>query len=144
LLVAGTGNKVEDFGIGFYTKYGDGGVDVSPIADLMKSEVYALGAELGVIDSILTAAPTDGLHEDGRTDEQQLKCTYAELEWAMIWVEYHTICPGDNVWLPIYNDSEDHTLTDRQKEVLEIYKNRHSSNLHKMVQIPIFDTSKFR
>lgn len=144
LLVAGTGNKVEDFGIGFYTKYGDGGVDISPIADLMKSEVYALGAALGIHEDILTAAPTDGLHTDGRTDEEQLKCTYAELEWAMIWVESHTAPPGDNVWISIYNNSEDHALTNRQKEVLEIYKNRHASNLHKMTSIPVYDTSHFR
>jgi len=142
MLVAGTGNKIEDFGIGFYTKYGDGGVDISPIADLMKSEVYALGAELGINEEILNAAPTDGLHTDGRTDEEQLKCTYSELEWAMLWIEYHTTFPGDNV--SIYNDSEEHALTKRQKEVLEIYKNRHSSNLHKMKSIPIFDTSSFR
>lgn len=134
MLVAGTGNKVEDFGIGFYTKYGDGGVDVSPIGDLMKSEVYKLGAELGVGEDILTAAPTDGLHADARTDEQQLGCTYDELEWAMIYTTsnpYHT-----------YKDLE--SLSERQIQVLRIYKNRHNSNLHKMVPIPIFDSSHFR
>ncbi len=83
LLVAGTGNKVEDFGVGFYTKYGDGGVDIAPIADLMKSEVYALGRELGISDEILTALPTDGLWEDNRTDESQIGAGYDELEWAM-------------------------------------------------------------
>ena len=82
-LVAGTGNKVEDFGIGFYTKYGDGGVDLSPIADLFKSEVFEIGKELGVINSILTAAPTDDLWGDNRTDEDQIGATYTELEWAM-------------------------------------------------------------
>jgi len=83
LLVAGTGNKVEDFGVGFYTKYGDGGVDLSPIADLMKSEVYQLGKFLNVPQSILLAAPTDGLFGDNRTDEDQLGASYDELEWAM-------------------------------------------------------------
>ena len=82
-LVAGTGNKVEDFGVGFYTKYGDGGVDVSPIADLMKSQVRELAAHLGVHGSIVHAAPTDGLWDDNRTDEDQLGATYDELEWAM-------------------------------------------------------------
>ena len=75
-LVAGTGNKVEDFGVGFYTKYGDGGVDLSPIADLFKNEVYALGRALGVGEAILNAAPTDGLWGDDRTDEDQLGATY--------------------------------------------------------------------
>ena len=82
-IVVGTGNKVEDFGVGFYTKYGDGGVDISPIADLMKSEVYQLGHELGVHKDILESSPTDGLWEDGRTDEDQIGATYEELEWAM-------------------------------------------------------------
>ena len=84
-LVAGTGNKVEDFGVGFYTKYGDGGVDLSPIADLMKTEVFALGHHLGIQASILEAPPTDGLWGDDRTDEDQLGATYPELEWAMRW-----------------------------------------------------------
>ena len=82
-LVVGTGNKVEDFGVGFYTKYGDGGVDLSPIADLTKSEVYALGDALEVCDSILKAPPTDGLWGDNRTDEDQIGASYPELEWAM-------------------------------------------------------------
>jgi len=84
LLVAGTGNKVEDFGVGFYTKYGDGGVDLSPIADLMKSDVYAMGEYLKVPQSILNAPPTDGLFGDDRTDEDQLGASYDELEWAML------------------------------------------------------------
>ena len=79
-IVVGTGNKVEDFGVGFYTKYGDGGVDISPIADLMKSEVYDAGLELGIINSIMVAAPTDGLWGDTRTDEDQIGATYNELE----------------------------------------------------------------
>jgi len=142
LLVAGTGNKVEDFGIGFYTKYGDGGVDISPIADLMKSEVYELGRELGIIESILTAAPTDGLHDDGRTDEDQIGATYDELEWAMNWESEHMVIEtGVRSW---YDDSDDKTLTERQKEVLKIYKRFNSTNKHKMLPIPIFDTYKFR
>ncbi|MBU8848562.1 MAG: NAD(+) synthase, partial [Desulfobacterales bacterium] len=87
MLVAGTGNKVEDFGVGFYTKYGDGGVDISPVADLMKTQVYALGKDLGIIEDIMTAPPTDGLWEDNRTDESQVGATYAELEWAMHYLD---------------------------------------------------------
>lgn len=82
-LVVGTGNKVEDFGVGFYTKYGDGGVDISPIADCYKTEVWQMGRELGVLDDIINAAPTDGLWDDGRTDEDQLGMRYADLEVAM-------------------------------------------------------------
>jgi NAD+ synthase len=121
LLVAGTGNKVEDFGVGFFTKYGDGGVDVSPIADLNKTQIYELGATLGVPDSIQKAKPTDGLFEDGRTDEDQLGATYPELEWAMQYIE-----SGDT-----------QELTTRQKHVLEIYNTRHRANLHKMIPIPV-------
>lgn len=118
-LVAGTGNKVEDFGVGFFTKYGDGGVDLSPIADLMKSDVYACARELGVIKEILNARPTDGLWGDDRTDEDQLGATYDELEWAME-----------------FNGNEEN-LNERQKEVLKIYQRWNRSNQHKMVPIPI-------
>ncbi len=83
-IVVGTGNKVEDFGVGFYTKYGDGGVDISPIADCTKSEVWELGKEMGILNEIINAQPTDGLWDDGRTDEGQLGLTYKELEEAMI------------------------------------------------------------
>jgi NAD+ synthase len=121
LLVAGTGNKIEDFGIGFYTKYGDGGVDISPIADLMKSQVYALCRELGVIDEILNARPTDGLFEDGRTDEDQIGASYDELEWAMNYIELKS--------------SE--TLNARQQEVMQIYTSRNRANKHKMEPIPV-------
>ena len=107
LLVAGTGNKVEDFGVGFYTKYGDGGVDLSPIADLMKSEVFALGAYLKVPESILNAAPTDGLFGDDRTDEDQLGASYDELEWAMLQDE---------------NGKTIDDFKDREKVVFAIYK----------------------
>ena len=118
-LVAGTGNKIEDFGVGFYTKYGDGGVDISPIADLMKSEVYALGRALGVPNSILQAAPTDGLFGDDRTDEQQLGASYDELEWAM---GFEGTMEG---------------LSNRQLEVLRIYRRLHTANQHKMLPIPV-------
>ena len=84
-LVVGTGNKVEDFGVGFFTKYGDGGVDISPIADLYKSEVYELGTQLKILNEIMKATPTDGLWDDGRTDEDQLGLTYDQLEEAMKW-----------------------------------------------------------
>jgi NAD+ synthase len=122
LLVAGTGNKVEDFGVGFYTKYGDGGVDLSPIADLMKSEVYQLGTYLKIPNSILTAAPTDGLFGDDRSDEDQLGASYDELEWAMT----ITDSPTD------VND-----FSDREKEVLKIYKKLNKNNQHKMNPIPV-------
>ena len=120
-LVAGTGNKVEDFGVGFYTKYGDGGVDVSPIADLMKTQVFDLASHLGIISSIQQAAPTDGLWDDERTDEDQIGATYMELEWAMRYI-----------------DSKDkRDISEREKEVLEIYKSFNSSNKHKMDPIPV-------
>ncbi len=122
LLVTGTGNKVEDFGVGFYTKYGDGGVDVSPIADLMKSDVYALGELLNVPESILLAAPTDGLFGDSRTDEQQLGASYDELEWAMLKWE---------------NGSGAEDFTGREKEVFEIFARLNRNNRHKMDPIPV-------
>ncbi|NER12492.1 NAD(+) synthase [Leptobacterium flavescens] len=121
-LVAGTGNKVEDFGVGFYTKYGDGGVDLSPIADLLKSEVYAIAKEMGVIESIRTAPPTDGLWGDDRTDEDQIGATYPELEWAMKMVE-----KGKKI--------ED--FSGREKEVLSIYLKFNTANQHKMLPIPV-------
>jgi NAD+ synthase len=121
-LVVGTGNKVEDFGIGFYTKYGDGGVDISPIADLTKSEVKLLAKDLNINQEILNAKPTDGLWDDGRTDEDQIGASYEELEWIMDYIE------NDNISV----------LTERQKEVLNIYNNFHNSNIHKMIPIPIF------
>lgn len=86
-IVVGTGNKVEDFGVGFYTKYGDGGVDISPIADCLKTEVWEMGKVLGVSDDIINAAPTDGLWDDARSDEDQLGMTYPELEEAMMYAE---------------------------------------------------------
>jgi NAD+ synthase len=124
-IVVGTGNKVEDFGVGFFTKYGDGGVDISPLADLYKSEVYALADALGVVKEIQDAAPTDGLWDDGRTDEDQMGATYEELEWAMQ--------EADN--------PSSGSMTDRQKEVVAIYEGLHNANSHKMNPIPVFSRS---
>lgn len=121
-LVVGTGNKVEDFGVGFYTKYGDGGVDISPIADLIKSEVYELGAHLKISNAILQAKPTDGLFGDDRSDEEQLGATYDELEWAMKIAE---------------NNKKATDFTGRKKEVFEIYTKLNNANAHKMKPIPI-------
>ncbi len=122
MLVAGTGNKVEDFGVGFYTKYGDGGVDLSPIADLMKSEVYALGRALGVVDAILQAPPTDGLWTDNRSDESQIGASYDELEWAMKFDA---------------DPSDESGLSEREKHVLAVYRRFHNVNKHKMAPIPV-------
>ena len=110
-LVIGTGNKVEDFGVGFFTKYGDGGVDISPIGDLYKSEVYKLGVGLGILNSIFSAAPTDGLWDDGRTDEDQLGLTYDQLEDAM--------------------------KRGSRSEHYERYNELRAANLHKMESIPV-------
>ena len=120
-LVVGTGNKIEDFGVGFFTKYGDGGVDISPIADLVKSEVFFLGAYLDVPQSILTAAPTDGLWGDDRNDEDQIGASYPELEKAMSF------------------NGDPSTLADREKEVYEIYSRLNKINQHKMNPIPVCD-----
>lgn len=134
-LVAGTGNRVEDFGIGFYTKYGDGGVDISPIADLMKTEVYTIGKALGINDSILRAKPTDGLHGDSRTDEDQIGATYPELEWAMEYVDEYTVYEEGGQ--ETFDDKEVFMLNEREKEVLAIYLAFHNSNKHKMDPIPV-------
>jgi len=142
LLVCGTGNKVEDYGVGFFTKFGDGGVDVSPIGELMKSEVYALGKELGVIEEILNARPTDGLWDDGRTDEDQIGATYDELEWAMGFCDIYGLSVQELV-----NGHENSLLapySDRQKNVLKIYWKRHTANAHKMIMPPICDLSNLR
>lgn len=123
-LVAGTGNKVEDFGVGFFTKYGDGGVDLSPIADLTKTEVYAMAGALGIVKSIQSAKPTDGLFGDDRSDEDQLGASYPELEWAMA-----------------LRDAETHVtpspLSTRQREVLAIYDRLHAANAHKWQAVPV-------
>lgn len=122
LLVAGTGNKVEDFGVGFFTKYGDGGVDLSPIADLMKSEVFEIGRFLDLPESIINAAPSDGLFGDDRSDEDQIGASYPELEWAMQMLD------------------KGKTAIDfegRKREVIEIFNRYNRSNMHKMKAIPI-------
>ena len=121
-LVAGTGNKVEDFGVGFYTKYGDGGVDISPIADLLKSEVRQLATFLQVPESILKAKPTDGLFGDDRSDEDQIGANYDELEWAMEQKE---------------NGKKASDFSEREAHVFSIYEKFNSSNKHKMNPIPV-------
>ena len=122
LLVTGTGNKVEDFGVGFFTKYGDGGVDISPIADLLKTEVYDVANYLGINKDIIEAAPTDGLWGDDRTDEDQIGASYPELEWAMQMDKEN-------------KTSED--FTGRKQEIFKIYKRLNKANKHKMIPIPI-------
>ncbi|MUH35986.1 NAD(+) synthase [Zobellia amurskyensis] len=121
-LVAGTGNKVEDFGVGFYTKYGDGGVDLSPIADLLKTQVYEIAKYLNINTDIQKAAPTDGLWGDDRTDEDQIGASYPELEWAMKMQD-----EGKN----------EKDFTGREKEVFLIYMKLNSANKHKMNPIPV-------
>ena len=123
LLVCGTGNKVEDFGIGFFTKYGDGGVDVSPIADLYKTEVYKLAKSLDLVESIQNAIPTDGLWDEERTDEQQIGATYPELE--KIQKEYGTKTEAD--------------YEGRDLEVYKIFNRMHKAALHKIEPIPVCD-----
>lgn len=121
-IVVGTGNKVEDFGVGFFTKYGDGGVDISPIADLMKTEVWDLGRELSVDQRIIDALPTDGLWEDGRVDQDQLNgLSYKQLEVAMTQDE-NNIAP----------------MNDAEAMVLYQYRKIRARNLHKMNPIPVF------
>ncbi|MGY5848928.1 NAD(+) synthase [Salegentibacter sp. F14] len=121
-LVAGTGNKVEDFGVGFFTKYGDGGVDISPIADLMKSEVYQIAHYLQLSPEIINALPTDGLFDNSPSDEEQIGASYDELEWAMLQAEQ--------------GKTED-DFSGRHKVVFQIYQRRHRANLHKINPIPV-------
>jgi NAD+ synthase len=123
-LVVGTGNKVEDFGVGFYTKYGDGGVDISPIADCYKTEVWQMGRKLGVLQDIIDAAPTDGLWDDGRTDEDQLGLTYADLEVAMR-----------------MDLGEIESTVPERVVNLEKYRTIRARSLHKMMSIPVFKKS---
>jgi NAD+ synthase len=131
-LVVGTGNKVEDFGVGFFTKYGDGGVDLSPIGDLTKTQVYEVGKYLGIRDDILQAAPTDGLWKDSRTDEEQLGDTYPDLEYAM---EY---CIRNE--LKTLSDLEEADLEEKfaiPEKTLHNYLKRHTNNAHKMRMPPV-------
>ena len=126
-LVVGTGNKVEDFGVGFYTKYGDGGVDISPIADCMKTDVWKLAGHLHILQDIQDAAPSDGLWDDGRTDEDQIGMSYFDLEKCMKQDEMGTIVT---------------VKKDLQK--LETYKKIREQNMHKMKPIPVCSMEKFR
>lgn len=121
-LVAGTGNKIEDFGVGFYTKYGDGGVDISPIGDLLKSDVRLLSKYVNVPESILNAKPTDGLFGDDRSDEDQLGASYDELEWAMDAME---------------NGKNENDFSGRKADVFKIYERLNRINQHKMQPIPV-------
>jgi NAD+ synthase len=121
-LVVGTGNKVEDYGVGFYTKYGDGGVDIAPIADLYKTEVWELGKHLGVDQRIIDAQPTDGLWDDGRTDEDQIGTSYEMLEWVME--------EGLN--------EDPMFLNQEQTLAINIYQKFNNQNKHKMLSIPTF------
>ena len=129
-LVVGTGNRVEDFGVGFFTKYGDGGVDISPIGDCLKTEVWDMGRELGLEPEIIDAAPTDGLWDDGRTDEGQLGMTYPELEHAM------ALDKNDNC---VYNPLD---MTKTEKAQLRKYREIRARNMHKMVPIPVCEMPK--
>jgi NAD+ synthase len=126
-LVVGTGNKVEDFGVGFYTKYGDGGVDISPIADCMKTDVWKLAGHLHILQDIQDASPSDGLWDDGRTDEDQIGMSYFDLEKCMKQDEMGTIVT---------------VKKDLQK--LETYKKIREQNMHKMKPIPVCSMEKFR
>jgi len=121
-IVVGTGNKVEDYGVGFYTKYGDGGIDIAPIADLYKTEVWMLGEHLGVDERIVSAQPTDGLWDDGRTDEDQIGTSYAMLEWVM---------EKGLLEDPLF-------LNEEKTNAINVYQKFHSQNKHKMVEIPTF------
>lgn len=139
-----TWNKVEDYGLWFFTKYGDGWVDYSPIWELLKSEVYKLGAHMWVIKDILEARPTDGLHENGATDEEQIWATYDELEWAM---EKHIDFTAELAtnWI-MHNDPEANqtfleSFEGRAHEVMKIYLNRHIWTSHKMRMPPVASIS---
>jgi NAD+ synthase len=127
-LVVGTGNKVEDFGVGFFTKYGDGGVDISPIGDCLKTEVWDMGRELGLPQEIIDAPPTDGLWADDRTDEDQLGMTYPELERAMTNDRLDRECVYNTLPIPMNRD---------EKAQLKRYRDIRRRNLHKMTPIPV-------
>jgi len=130
-IVVGTGNRVEDFGVGFFTLGGDGQTDLNPIADLYKTEVRELGRYLGISQEILDAAPTDGLWSDGRTDEDQIGATYEELEWVM-----------NNLERPHHEEEDNNYFSDRRIEVLKIYSKLHKKNQHKMIPIPVYKINK--
>jgi len=127
-LVVGTGNRVEDFGVGFFTKYGDGGVDISPIGDCLKTQVWDMGRELGLEQEIIDAEPTDGLWDDGRTDEGQLGMTYPELEHAMALDRLDRECVYQTLEIPMSRE---------EKAQLKRYREIRVRNLHKMIPIPV-------
>jgi len=133
-IVVGTGNKVEDYGVGFYTKYGDGGIDIAPIADLYKTEVWMLGEHLGVDERIISAPPTDGLWDDGRTDTDQLGVSYEMLEWVM----ECGITSWDREPIDKLDQWQGKPLTQDQKNAVEQYVKFNTQNKHKMVEIPTF------
>ena len=130
-IVVGTGNRVEDFGVGFFTKYGDGGVDISPIGDCMKTEVWDMGRELGLEQEIIDAAPTDGLWDDGRTDEGQLGMSYPDLE-RMMALDFLQRCKAVDSDMP---GSAKLSADDRKK--LKQYQTTRARNIHKMQPIPV-------
>lgn len=137
-IVVGTGNKVEDFGVGFFTKYGDGGVDISPIGDCYKTEVWDMGRELGLPQEIIDAEPTDGLWDDGRTDEGQLGMTYPELE-RMMTLDFLKGAKAIDSDMP---GSARLSADDRKK--LRRYQELRSRNMHKMLPIPVCEMPGFR
>ena len=130
-IVVGTGNRVEDFGVGFFTKYGDGGVDISPIGDCLKTEVWDMGREFGLPQEIIDAAPTDGLWDDGRTDEGQLGMSYPDLE-RMMALDFLQRCKAVDSNMP---GSAKLSADDRKK--LKQYQNTRARNMHKMLPIPV-------
>ena len=130
-IVVGTGNRVEDFGVGFFTKYGDGGVDISPIGDCLKTQVWDMGREFGLPQEIIDAAPTDGLWDDGRTDEGQLGMSYPDLE-RMMALDFLQRCKAVDSNMP---GSAKMSADDRKK--LKQYQEIRTRNLHKMEPIPV-------
>jgi len=142
VLVVGTGNKVEDYGVWFFTKYWDGAVDISPIGNLYKSEVYQMAKFLWIHDDILQARPTDGLHPDWATDEDQIGATYDELEWAMErHDEFISIITSNGLFWNDENATKNflNSFSWRKKEVMNIYLSRHFANRHKMQMPKIFE-----
>jgi NAD+ synthase len=133
-IVVGTGNKVEDYGLGFYTKYGDGGVDIAPIADLYKTEVWELGKYLGVDQRIIDAPPTDGLWEDNRTDEDQIGVSYEMLEWVMESGIFNSPLSTPNTISQWMGNS----ITEEQRKAIVQYSKFNNQNQHKMQPIPTF------
>ena len=136
-VVVGTGNKVEDYGVGFYTKYGDGGVDIAPIADLYKTQVWGLGEYMGVPQEIIDAEPTDGLWDDKRTDESQLGVSYEQLEWVMESGIVNNLHDANEVemWKGV-------PLTEDQRTAVKQYTKFNTMNKHKMLPIPTFKLEK--